>query len=272
MPGEAWEEGDVFDLYPDKRSTTANIYNIKQRYLLYFHESVRGLVSGSPVEFRGIKIGQVIDVSLEFDPQAVDFRIPIVVEVEPERINILGGDPTDVVDRLPSLVDRGLRARLKTANLLTGQLAVDLDIFPEAVPVPVFFDGDYPELPTVPTPLGEITSSLMRLVGRLEQVPIEDMGREMQQSLVALRKTLEQAELLTQQLSTELTPSVVAAAREAEQTLASAGRLVGADSVVNRELKQLLVEMVAAARSVRLMADQIEQHPESLLRGKDGEQ
>jgi len=271
MPGEPVQDGTVFPLYPDKRATTANIYNIKQRYLLHFHESVRGLLPGSPVEFRGIRIGQVTDVSLEFDAKAVDFRIPIVIEVEPERIAIVGGDSNDIADRLPNLVERGLRARLKTANLLTGQLAVDLDVFPDAAPVAVRFDGPYPELPTIPTPLGEITASLTRLVGRLEQVPLEQMGQELQQSLLALRKTLEQAQLLTQQLNTDLTPSVVAAAREAEKTLASAGELVGSDSVVNRELKQLLVEMVAAARSVRLMADQIEQHPESLLRGKEGE-
>lgn len=271
-PGEPAPDGHMFHLYPDQTSTTAQIYTLKKRYLLHFHESVRGLMPGSPVEFRGIQIGQVTEVSLEFDPQAVAFRIPIVIEVEPERIAIVGGEVAEIAERLPRLVERGLRARLKTANLLTGSLAVDLDMFPNEAPATVKLGGIYPELPTIPTPFEEITASLTRLVGRLEKLPLEQMGKEVQESLLALRNTLRQTELLTKNLNADLAPAAVAAARQAEKTLASADQLVGADSVVNRELKQLLVELVAAARSVRLMADQIEQNPETLLRGKEGDQ
>jgi paraquat-inducible protein B len=269
-PGDPVPDGAEFPLFSDQRATLAQTYTLRQRYLLHFDESVGGLSPGAPVEFRGIQLGQVVDVNLEFDATAEQFRIPVVIEVEPERIAIIDGDAHDIANRLPALVGRGLRARLKTSNLLTGKLAVDLDMFPDAAPATVTLGEEYPELPTVPTPLGEITASLSRLVGRLEQVPIEQMGIDLQASLAALHKTLAQAEQLTRAVNTDLTPAVIGTARQAEQTLASANALIGPDSSASRELKQLLLELVEAARSVRLLAEHLEEHPESLLRGKEG--
>lgn len=270
--GEPVTADTVFPLFPDRRATMAKTYTLKQRYLLHFAGSVAGLVPGSSVEFRGMEIGHVTEVSLQFDVEAEDFRIPIVIEVEPERIEIIGGAATEVGERLGGLVARGLRARLKTANLLTGRMAVELDLHPEAPPATVVLGGAYPELPTLPTPLEEITASLSRLVGRIEQLPLEQMGKDVQLSLTALRTTLEHTQTLTKQLSADVTPAVVAAAREAEKTLASAGNLVGPESTTSVELKKLLIELVAAAKSVRLMAESLEQNPESLLRGKENAQ
>jgi paraquat-inducible protein B len=268
-PGVPVEAGDGFPLYASRSATLAETYTVKQSYLLHFHESVRGLSPGSPVEFRGIKVGQVTDVTLEFDPATDDFHVPIVIEVEPERIAIEGGDATAIAERLPRLVERGLRARLKTVSLLTGQLAVDLDLHPDAPPASVRLDGPYLELPTLPTPFEEITASLTRLVGRIERLPLENMGQDLSKSLGVLRRTLEETQVLVQHVNVELTPSLVAAAREAERTLAKAGDFVGPESSVNREMRRLLVELVDAARAVRLAAEQVERQPESLLRGKE---
>jgi paraquat-inducible protein B len=271
-PGDPVEAGAGFPLYASRSATLAETYTVKQSYLLHFRESVRGLSPGSPVEFRGIKVGQVTDVTLEFDTVTDDFRVPIVIEVEPERIAVEGGNAAALTERLPRLVERGLRARLKTISLLTGQLAVDLDLHPDAPPASVGLDGPYPELPTLSTPFEEITASLTRLVGRIEQLPFEEMGGDLRKSLGALRKTLEETQVLVQNLNVELTPSLVAAARQAESTLAKAGDFVGPESPMNREVRRLLVELVDAARAVRLAAEQLERQPESLLRGKETEQ
>jgi paraquat-inducible protein B len=272
-PGDPVDAGTGFPLYASRSATLAETYTLKQSFLLYFHESVRGLAPGSPVEFRGIKVGQVTDVTLEFDPATDDFRVPIVIEVEPERIAIEGGNASAIAERLPRLVEeRGLRARLKTVSLLTGQLAVDLDVFPNAAPASVGTDGPFPELPTLPTPFEEMTASLTRLVGRIEKLPFESMGEDLSKSLGALRKTLEETQDLVKHLNVDLTPTVVAAAREAGKTLAAAGDFVGPESPVTREVNRLLVELIDAARAVRLAAEQLERQPESLLRGKEAEE
>jgi paraquat-inducible protein B len=110
---------------------------------------------------------------------------------------------------------------------------------------------------------------LTRLVGRIERLPLENMGQDLSKSLGVLRRTLEETQVLVQHVNVELTPSLVAAAREAERTLAKAGDFVGPESPVNREMRRLLVELVDAARAVRLAAEQVERQPESLLRGKE---
>lgn len=271
-PAPRAEPEAVFDLYPNREATAARSYTVKQRYLVNFRGSVKGLAPGSPVLFKGITIGRVADVQLVFDAAAAEFRIPAVIEIEPERITVLGEEGSDLGKQWLGLVDRGLRAQLKTGNLLTGQLAVDLDLHPDAPPAEVAMGGQYPELPTIPTPLEEITGSLSRLVGRLERIPLEQMGRDVGESLTALRATLEQTKQLAETMNTDLAPAVTGAMAEAEKTLAGASALVGPDSAVSQELKRLLVELVEAARAIRLMADQLERHPEAVIFGKEGQQ
>ena len=84
-PGGLAEEGEVFPLYENRSATYEKTYERKTQYLLYFDGSVRGLAPGAPVEFRGIKIGQVTDVKLEFHTDAMDVRIPVLIEIEPDR-------------------------------------------------------------------------------------------------------------------------------------------------------------------------------------------
>jgi len=251
---DAPEDGDaapaaadeVFPLYESYAATREEMYTVRAHYLLYFDQSVRGLVPGSPVEFRGIRIGQVRDVKLEVDPSGQRFRIPVVIEVEPERI---GNVPHDAAERragMDALVARGLRAQLARGNLLTGQLVVALDMHPNAPPAQIVWQEPYPEFPTIPTPLEEITESLTQLVKRIEKIPFDQIGADLGRSLAAAQAALAQA----------------------EKTMASTQELVGPDSPVNQELRRALVELTEASRSLGLAADQIEREPNSLLFGK----
>ncbi len=266
---EAVEEDYVFVLYPSRQATLEKAYTMKRRYLLHFDGSVQGLSPGASVVFRGIRIGQVIDLKLEFDHDALEFRIPVLIELEPERIAVIGIETTDVAERLGILVDRGLRAQLARGNLITGQLRVELDLHPDAPPATVNFDGPYPELPTVPTPLEEITTGLMRIVDRLEKVPLDEIGKDLRKSLQALRATLDETRGVAKQLNEDLTPALTATLAALERTVNSTNTLLGPDSPARRELQRALTELAGAARSVRLLADYLERHPEALLRGKD---
>ena len=238
-------------LYKNEAATRREVYTQKTTYLAHFDQSVRGLQPGAPVEFRGIPIGEVRDVKLEYDEASKQFRIPVLMEIEPERIANFG-----MIDRetrrqgLDQLVKQGLRAQLQSGNLLTGQLIVQLDFHDDAAPAEIVWQEPYPELPTVPAPLEEITSSVQNLVKRLEKLPLDEVVKSMNGTLSAASAALTQA----------------------QQTLATASTLVGPDSPANAELRRALIELSDAARSVGLAADQIEQQPDSLIFGKDEDQ
>jgi paraquat-inducible protein B len=245
--GEVAAAGSVFELYPSQEATEREVYTQKVHWLLYFDQSVRGLSPGAPVEFRGIQIGEVRDLKLEFDPEKGRFRVPVVVTIEPERMgSLVGADRDSRREALDRLVRQGLRAQVQSGNLLTGQLLVQLDMHADAAPAEIVWTERYPEFPTIPTPLEEITSSVTRLAKRLEKLPLEQIGSSVELTLDTARAALEQA----------------------DRTLASAGALVGPDSPVNVELRRALVELTDAARSVGLAAEQIESEPDSLIFGR----
>lgn len=248
--GERAADGTVFPLYENHLATQREIYTQKTEWVVYFDQSVRGLVVGSPVEFRGIRVGQVRDVRLELDPEQRHIRIPVVLEIEPQRFGDMHLSPEERQRRLEALVAAGLRAQLKSGNLLTGQLIVALDMHDDAAPAQIVWQQPYPVFPTIPTPLEEITETLTSLVKRLEKIPFERIGADLSASLVAARASLVQA----------------------ERTLASTNALVAPDSPLSRELRRALYELTDAARSLGLAADQIERDPSSVIFGRGEEE
>jgi paraquat-inducible protein B len=258
------EAETVFTLYENRIAAEQPTYTRTVAFLLNFDQSVRGLKIGAPVEFRGIEIGEVTDVRLEFDAKRERFRIPVKIEIEPERIAGLPfGDRRDPKG-LTRLIDAGLRAQLKTGNLLTGQLIVSLDMVKDAPPAKLAMVGDIPELPTIPTPIEEITANLTQFVERLGKVPVEKIGTDLAASLAALRVTLSKAE--------GVGPALTDTLLQAEKTLASTDRLIGPDSNVNAELRRTLLELSEAARALALAAEQFQTQPDSVIFGKEGSQ
>src|SRR4051812_15921122 len=176
--------GLVFTLHDDPKSIQDQAYASKVRYVLFFEDSVRGLSVGAPVEFKGIKVGSVIDLRLEYDERKGAFRIPVVVEIEPERI-VERGERMKKAPReaFQSLIKKGLRARLQTGNLLTGQLYVDLDMLPKT-PIRLAGAGrTEPELPTVPGKIEQLTVSLNGILDKLDKVDFAAIGAELQGTL-----------------------------------------------------------------------------------------
>ena len=239
----------VFALYPSHDETQREVYTEKAHYLLHFDQSVRGLKVGAPVEFRGIEIGQVRDLKLEWDAKAESLPHPgggrgrARADREPHRPR-------------PRRAPRGPRRHgevgaagaAEEREPADGQLLVDLDIHENAAPAQIVWQEPYPEFPTVPTALEEIEGSVAQIAKRLERVPLDEIAASLRASLDALHATLGQA----------------------ERTLASANNLVAAGSPVNTELRRALTELTDAARSLGLAADQIEQEPNSLIFGKGG--
>lgn len=262
-------EDMVFELYSNKQETRRPRYSVKSRFLMYFEESVAGLAQGSPVEFRGIKIGEVLDVDVKLDPETNEFEIPVVVEIEPERLGI---DPAAgagaEISRLKLQVEHGLRARLQTANLVTGQKAIDLNFLEDPEPAEILMGDTYPVLPTAKGGFDAITSRVARIVDKVDRVPIESIGRNLEEVLTGLASTLGEMESLAGSANSEILPGITSSLAKLEKTLASADTLIAPESAMAQEIETLVVDLAEAARSIRVLAERLEEHPEELLRGK----
>jgi paraquat-inducible protein B len=278
------EEGDIFRLYETRESIFERTYTEKKHFILHFNESIRGLTVGAPVEFRGIKIGQVVDIKAGYDTEALTPRITVLIETEPERWEMSGEPNIDPTQNLQNLVDRGLRAQLKTGSLLTGQLFVDVDFHPDAPKAQIKLDGKFPEVPTIPAPLQLITTRVNELLNKLETVPIEQIGKDLGDTLQnvkrlseseellaavqALNETLQETRQLVQNLDSKIAPEISAILDQAQKTLVSVESTLGQDSPLQYEMRQAIMELGEAARSVRILVEYLERHPNALSYGK----
>lgn len=282
-PGEQAAAGSEFPLFESFTSVGEAQFTERIPYLVSFGGSVRGLSPGAPVEFRGIKVGRVTDISLLADPETGSVRIPVTIEIEPQRVG-MEGDMSDIepFQMMAALVDRGLRAQLKQGNLLTGELYVALDFHPQAQEAKLDMSGKYPTIPSVPTDIEVLTASLTGVLDKLAALPLEGLIADLrsttqsinklasspgtEQTVAALSDTAVSLQALAQKLDQQIGPLL----GQARSTLAAAEGLVGRNSQVRYDASAMLRELTSAARSIRLFADYLERHPEALIRGKAG--
>ncbi len=274
----------VFRLYETRTSISERTYTEKQHYILHFEGSIRGLTVGAPVEFRGIRIGQVADIKPEWDFETLSPKITVLIETEPQRWENLGEERVDSKKEIDMLVAKGLRAQLKTGSMLTGQLFVDLDFHPDAPEAQVNYEGQFPELPTIPAPLQRITARVSNLLSKIETVPIEKIGKDLEatlenvknitasaeliQAVKALNQTLQETRELAQNLNSNVAPSITATLDQAQQTLVAVEGTLGKDAPLQYEMRQALKELSDAARSLRVLLEYLERHPDALIFGK----
>ena len=235
--------------------------------MLVFKESVRGLLPGAAIDFRGIVIGEVVAISVDYDPVKKDVNVPVYVQLYPDRLRSRyrklspTTNPIASTELLGKLIERGLRAQLRTGNLLTGQLYIALDFFPKSAKVNFDFNKNPLEIPTIPGSLQELQATLASIASKLDKVPFEAIGTD-------LRQTLQGANKLINQLDTEILPEARGTLTEARRTLLSIERTLAADSPLQQNAHETLREVARAAASFRALSDYLERHPESLIRGK----
>jgi paraquat-inducible protein B len=312
-PGDPAGEDDVFILYETEEDIHQKAARELRHWVLEFEGSVRGLSKEAPVEFRGIKIGEVTDIRAEFDIETMEPRILVFVQTDPEAFKAMGESFLDPKEWMEKLVEKGLRAQLKTGSLITGQLFVDVDFHPDTPPAMMKYDHIYPQLPTLPAPMEMITASLNRLLSKIERLPLVEISNsvkntvqgaerlvnsaelrnsivelnqtlkntrkftgnldatltpELQKALARLNKALEGAQMLVQDLDAKVTPEVNATLDQTQKTLADIGGVVSPDSPIYSELRRALKELADAAKSIRVMAEYLERHPDALIYGK----
>ncbi len=270
--GEQAPEHSEFRLYPDRESTKEKEYFLKRYYLLYFEDEVFGLSPEAPVNFMGIKVGKVVDFSLQYNWNKKDFQIPVLIEIEPERIEEVHGKSLPHKSIAEALVAQGLRAQLKTGNLLTGQKFVDLAFHPKAPPAVVRYEDGIPVLPTVPQPMKQLIASVENIIDRLEKVPTDEIGRDVKAVLESMNNNLRKTETMFGEINEEVLPEIARTLKTLQASLAEIEKGYGKDSVTNQELRKTLNELEEAARSIRILTEYLQRHPEALIHGKgDGE-
>ncbi|MBF0621112.1 MAG: MCE family protein [Magnetococcales bacterium] len=284
-------DGTTFRLFRDRSGIDENLYTQSLPYVMFFNGSVRGLKPGAPVEFRGIKVGSVTDVKLEYDAGKNEFFVPVFIQIQPERINI-GGQPAKVIE---NLITRGLRAQLRTGNLLTGQLFVDLDLHPDSrYEMHPDRQKNIKEIPTVLTSLDEITHSVTEFLEKVQSLPLDTLSDEvlksvrgvndiiyepaLKGSVITMKNTLNNLEKMVADLSSRMDPmtedlhKTIQAARktldQTTQSLTSIENVVAPDSALHYDIQQAVRELTATSRSIRRLTDYLERNPDSLLFGK----
>jgi len=294
-PGPQAAAGTRYKLYADQASADEDRYTIRLRYLVFFDSSVGGLAPGSNVEWHGLKIGQVVDVGLQFDVAKNTARAPVVIELEPQRFQIVGvTSMPNSGDVLKQLVARGLRAQIKTSKFLTGQSVVSLDVDPRAAPAELGTGEAYPVIPTSPNQLDSAMRSVNDILDRVSKLPLDKLvgqandtlksfqdlagGPEIKQSLQSLSGALTSAQELLAQAKTDLGPalqklppvldSAQLSMRRINSTLGSFDQGYGGTSSFRRDLTRLMAQIDEAVRSIRVLSDYMAQHPESVIRGK----
>jgi len=296
--------------------------------VMFFDGSVKGLQIGSPVMFRGVKIGDVTDMVLQVSATELKATIPVYVEIDPAKLNISGLNEKEFGGGtfLKALIEKGLRAQLQSQSLVTGQLMINVDFYPDSPAKFIGLEKRYREIPTIPSNMEQLAQSLQNLPIREILVKIDavagDIGtlvgskatQELSKSLVIAvkdlnrlannmdrmitnlntrigpvtegiseasvaargafvqaEKTLAFKEGVPGELATGLRETIVKAGSSLDQmrsTLVTYEKIADRNANIGYDLTKTLGELDAAARAIRSLADYLERHPESLLKGK----
>ncbi|MCX7111764.1 MAG: MlaD family protein [Proteobacteria bacterium] len=288
--------GAKFWLHKDYANIAEGYYVHKIALMMNFEDSVRGLSVGAPVEVRGIQVGKVTGVKFNFDIETKKLKIPVYIEIDLDRImpqseikkmetSFSQGIAAHHYPGIEALVAQGLRARLKTGNLLTGQLFVDLDFYHDDAGKKVIYAGELPELPTLPSVAEAFKNDISEILAKLKRLPLDKIGDELlgtvqgsnklmnsedvKDAIRSLNTTLKDVHQLAQttdkeivKLTASLDKSLTTAVKVLEQ--------IDPGSPIIVDVGKALEELAASARSIRTLTDYLERHPEALLYGKGG--
>ena len=285
-----------------------------KKFVMFFEGSVKGLNVGSPVMFHGVKIGEVTEIQLRLNPKDMTAVIPVYIEINPKNFTVPEEVEKKVMESkkytyifIKPLIEKGLKAQLQMQSFVTGQLMINLDFLPEKPMKMVGLEKKYPEIPTVPTTMEELSKTisdlpLKEIVTKLD-LTIDGIQKlvnspETKESVESLNVTLKNTQKLVQHIEEQIDPlmssftktsdaahdtlvqakstisTLDGTLKSTQDTLKQAEETLGMFSEESRmtyELNTTLRELSAASRSMKSLSDYLERHPEALLRGKKQE-
>jgi len=289
-PGEPAPAKSVFTLFDNRDAAMAPRMSESERYVLYFNESLHGLSLGAPVTMLGLPVGEVTAVGLDYVPETHGIRTRVEIMTYQYRLLRHLGKIDVAAMKIMSLEERnkimqrlveekGLRAQLRTGNLISGQRFVALDYFPDAPKARINRTKEPPQFPVNPGKMENIELQLKSILAKVDKMPLEEIGKDLKKTLATLDSTLQSADRTLTRVDVETLPEAKKTLEELRRALSVAERvlsstdntLLGPDAPAQQELRAALQEIARSARAIRLLADSLERNPETLLRGKHKE-
>lgn len=294
-------DGQRFVLFRDRQAALAPPDGAPMRVRMVFEQSVRGLSIGAPVELLGVELGTVRSVTLQPDVGGGHYPAEVVAEIYPSRLGAMraahsnGSKQAAGPDHgfMKKLVEQGLRAQVRNGNLLTGQNYVALEFMPKVAKATLDERAPLPTIPSVPSAFSDLQPQLAEIVARVSKIRFDEIGANLNSTLKNasaatgdLQDTLKNASAASRSLQEALTSAndaikqlspeaqrtltdLRATLNAAQGTLGSFDRSIAQpDAPLLRNANDAVIEMQRAARALRQLSDYLQQHPESLIRGK----
>ena len=262
----------------------------KSKFVLYFDESVNGLSVGALVKMQGVPIGKVVDIQVQLDPLSQRILTPVFIEIDHKKCSLMTqmGDFDSREAGIAQLIKDGLRMQLQYTSLVTGQLYVETSFLPNTAIKLMHLNDEYIELASVTSSSQEVQKNITEVIREIQHIPFQDLSAEfiltlksinqlvssdeLQQSLHSLAGALKSADSILKninQKSKKMTADAEGTLHYSHQVMK---KLDGAVEPLLEELPNnmnaALEEVRRSAQSLRLLADYLEQHPESLIQGK----
>ncbi|WP_427927613.1 intermembrane transport protein PqiB [Acinetobacter guillouiae] len=260
-----------FNLWDSRTEALKEPDGNPHRIIMYFDQSLRGLSAGAPIDFMGIEIGNIQSINAEFDANYTQIRMRAEGVIYPSRLaNGKELDPDGVIFK--RFIERGWRAQMRTGNLLTGQNYIAFDLFPKAKPANLIIRSNgVIEVPTTPTELKGLQAQVSQIADKLNKFPLVEIGQDVRKTLNNMNSAISSTDKLVKQLDGKVAPGLQATLDDVRKTMRSTETILSSDAPMQQDVRRALQQMTRAAASLQLMADYIEQHPESLIRGKTPE-
>ncbi len=274
--GKPADQMQHFRLFDDLSQVKEGMYDEYLEFVMLFDESIRGLKPKAPVEYRGLRIGTVEKVPLrtQTEIRRLDsHRIPVLVRIELGRVfdHITSDDMSSLKASMGSEFKRGMRATLKTGNLVTGALYIDTDYYADQkLPSIVEVDG-YPVFPTKKGGFAEVQKQVTDLLQKLNGLPLDETLNSLNQTLASSTATLKSfdktAKNINNLLANQNTQSLPANLHQTLQQLQATLDGINPDSNMYRNLESTLKEVEQVMIDFKPMLRQLNQKPDSLIFG-----
>jgi paraquat-inducible protein B len=296
LPGAPVSNNTRFELYDSEISVQSAASGPDLTYVTYFPGTVHGLTAGTTVQMKGVQVGRVSDVRLRYVPESASLETPVTIEIDPRLLQFPVNDSTtpqqlraQMNDALSKLVWKGMRAMISSSLVLPGASGVSLEMIGRPGTARLVLAHDPPIIPAwqggngIEGALGAIN----QIAARIQSLPIEEIAGHLRstvqridslvhdpaldQSLQRLNRSLADVEKIAATTRENVGPIVESlrnAATSAEQAANSAQRLIRSSQRQDYDLGLLIKELTRAAESVRALASYLEEHPDSLLKGR----
>lgn len=273
-----------------------SFFSTVYRFVLYFEDSVDGLVVGAPVKFKGVQIGSVEQILLVPGEEVLRPRIAVLIGLDETRIRSLSGRTATFSEHeVSQAIDNGLRGTLASQSLLTGLLFVSLNYETDAPPAKLLPDTfGYQQIPTVPSRVEQVAQTANDIFKKLQALDWQGLfdsihdtmnglsrlvaDRQTQDVTRQLNETLESVRQLANRIDARVDPlardvqdlgkSVKESLTKIDRVTAELGNLLQHDSPFTYDVSRTLRELESAARSIRELANSLDQNPNQVIFGR----